>query len=287
MGLFDFFKSSQSGAGNTNRDFSEIRERARSLRQLGRYQEAITLLLNIVDSDPAVPSILGNTYKEGGDYENARKWFLRALKTAESVDPKSNLAARMLATESQAHLGELEWEQGDPSKALKHLTNATKYWTTPANSRERTCKKMALSSVTLSLMLKYAELDNGDKAYEFATHRLQYVPNCPKAKAVIDAITNAKKRSTKVSVALRFRQEKTQAIFQMTVLRFAQVTIEALKDEYGEAVSDFKVELAKDTPTAMFRCVALNCDPVEVREAIVLSWKKVTQGNGETGVPKS
>ncbi len=287
MGLFDFFKRNRNEGNRTTRNFTDIRERARSLRQLGRHKEAIELLLGIIDSDPPAISILGNTYKEVGDFDSARKLFLQALCRAESADPSNNFVAKSMATESHANLGELEWEQGNRSEALKHLTRATTYWKATGSERDEIGKKLILPQILLSLMRKYTDLQDYGTAYDWAKQRLQYVPGCSEAKEFVEAFDSNEPSAAKVCILLQLCQDKSPEDFQTDILTFSQIAIDALSDQFNEAVSDFNVHLAKDTPKAMFSCVTSTCDLAEVQRAIRLAWTDFTAGNGLADVVDS
>ncbi len=280
MGLFELFGWKRAKATPSSDNFSEIREKARSLRQLERYQEAIPLLLEIADRDPIAISFLGNTYREAGDPVNARKWLLRGLEFSESGYLDDSLVNRAFASECHANLGEFEWSEGNRSQALEHLNKASQYWTHSDNERQEVARVASLSLISLSLMQKYIALEDYDNAFNWATQRLRCVPDCADAKEFMGAVERIENANVSIRVVLRLRTPTSPKAFQAAVLPFVPFAMDALSDRFGEAVSDFDLSLASKTPRALYSCTASNCDPVEVQNTLVRSWKEFTQGNG-------
>ena len=186
MTMRDFFLGllglQQSKARRPHGTPEELTDRARSLRELRRYDEAIDLLKSIVDEYPGALCVLGNTLRDAGRPQEALAYFKRGVQLADQVGIKENMAAMWLACECMANLGELLWKRGDKLNGIRQLEEAVALWpSVPRDERERQAKSMALSAIYLSLAQKCMSVGAESEGRRWAVKRLECVPDCPEA----------------------------------------------------------------------------------------------------------
>lgn len=261
---------------------SNLTEKARSLRALGRHDEAIQLLLGVVESDPSAISLLGNTYKEMGNIAEAKRWFVRGFKLAEKTGIDTSAPARLLAIESLANLGEVEWTQDNRIPSLKYLQKAARLCERNRDDREKMLGQMALATVSLSLAKKCLALERYSDAMSWSRKRMECVPGCTEATAI--GVLGRKflprgEESKNIHVLLEWRQRLPSSVFVVTVLPHVAQLAERLSND--AALDD--IGIAVDENEQQIQFSAQCSDPLRCREmslSILQMWEQSTDGKG-------
>lgn len=296
MKLFDLFRCGKprSLRDGQKQPSENVKERARSLRELGRYDEAIELLLSVVKSDPSVLSLLGNTYKKSGQCDEARKWFTRGLELSKKQGLEYNFAARMVGAESLANLGELEWEQGNHSGSLEYLEKAAKLMETaisecgiPDAEKEpfTVMAEMSLAVSTLSLAKKHFNLYHFGHACLWAQRHLDYVPECSEAQTIASIgakflpRAGAGDKVKNISVLLGWRHALSAHAFHEAVLPYFESLNERILEKYETSIDDLTFTLGNNQ-----LLVSANAKDKqrcgEIAWFILQTWIEVTDGRG-------